>query len=343
MSDPRLAVIITCWNYKDYVGRAIDSVASQGRDDCELVVIDDGSTDSSWDVIRNSGAAAYQTENGGQRKACLYGLKKTRAPFVMFLDADDELLPGSLATILSKLDHDVAKLQFPLMRIDSDGNVIGDPVPSLRDFRGRQLVDEILRESVYTTPPTSGNVFRRDICYLLEEAHYDRAVDGVILFAAPFMGEVVSLSQPLGLYRVHDSNDSSFGSPLDPQLLKRDLSRFVDRANHLRRILSRRGQAQGLVSPEDTYFYLEHHFYLAIAEGRRISAANLSRLLKRLWIAAYCPLSTKAVITVFLILTALLPNERARAALSYRLEAGNRSTIGLLQALFSPRKCPATP
>lgn len=338
MSDPRLAIIITCWNYEAYVGRAIDSVASQGRDDCELVVVDDGSTDSSWDVIRNSGATAYRTENGGQRKACLYGLNRTRAPFVMFLDADDELLPGCLGTIVSKLDQGVAKLQFPLTRIDSDGNVIGDPFPALRDFRGRHLANEILQAGVYATPPTSGNVFRRDVCNLLEEVHYDRAVDGVILFAAPFMGEVVSLSQPLGLYRVHDSNDSSFASPLDPQLLKRDLSRFVDRANHLRRILARCGQEKRLVYPEDTYFYHERRFYLAIAEGQSISAANLSRLLKRLWTANHPP-GTKAAITAFLILTAILPNEHARVALSYRLEAGKRSTIGLLQALLSPNRC----
>src|SRR5262249_37593789 len=133
MADPRLAVIITCWNYEAYVARAIESVASQEREDCEIVVIDDGSTDASWGVIRTTGATAYRTENGGQRKACLFGLNRTSAPFVMFLDADDELLPGSLDTIIPKLDHNVAKLQFPLMRIDSEGNVIGDPVPALRD------------------------------------------------------------------------------------------------------------------------------------------------------------------------------------------------------------------
>jgi hypothetical protein len=48
-------------------------------------------------------------------------LDRTRAPFVLFLDADDELKPGALGMIIDRLDPGVAKLQFPLTRIDADG------------------------------------------------------------------------------------------------------------------------------------------------------------------------------------------------------------------------------
>jgi glycosyltransferase involved in cell wall biosynthesis len=58
----KLAVIIPCCNYASYVERAIQSVLRQRRTDCELVVVDDGSTDGSWDVISQSGVTAFRIE-----------------------------------------------------------------------------------------------------------------------------------------------------------------------------------------------------------------------------------------------------------------------------------------
>jgi glycosyltransferase involved in cell wall biosynthesis len=333
MEAPKIAVVITCWNYEAYVAKAIRSVVSQGRDDCELVVIDDGSTDSSWDIIQGEGVTAYRIENGGQRAAGLYGLERTQAPFILFLDADDELAPGSLATIISKLDGDVAKLQFSLTRINDQGNVTSAATP-LKEFRDRQtLADRVLRTGVYTTPPTSGNVFRRDLCEYLREMTYDRAVDGVILFAAPFMGDVVSLSEELGRYRVHGRNISGLGRAVDPASLRGELNRFVQRMSHLRRILAQYGRADELVQPEQAYFYLERSFYLAIAEGRRPSVGRLAILLQQLWRESY-PMKTKGTVAAFCLLTMILPNRRARSGLAYRLNGGKRSTLGLIQALL---------
>ncbi|OWW00147.1 glycosyl transferase [Rhizobium sp. R72] len=334
VAEPRLAVIIPCWNYADYVSLAIRSVLEQRCDECELIVVDDGSTDASWSVIQQYDARAYRIKNGGQRAACLYGLSKTRAPFVLFLDADDELRTGSLAIILSKLDDRVAKLQFPLTRIDRNGAIIGEPVPKLGSFRDHcALASRVLKTGTYASPPTSGNVFRRDACRFLNEADYDAAVDGIILFAAPFMGDVVSLSEPLGFYRVHDRNASGLGRPVDAGLLRRELSRFVARMNHLRRILEPLAQAQYLAPAEDTHFYLERSFYLAVAEGLPVPVRTLARLLRRVW-ESQAPVKRRAALIAFLILTAALPNRRAKQGLSYRLNTNRHSMTGLLRALF---------
>lgn len=333
METPKIAVVITCWNYEAYVADAIRSVVSQRCADCELVVIDDGSTDSSWDAIQREGVTAYRIENCGQRAAGLYGLEQTRAPFILFLDADDELAPGSLATILSKLDDDVAKLQFSLTRIDHRGNFMSVGT-TLEPFRDHHMIrDRVLRTGVYTSPPTSGNVFRRDVCEYLREMDYDRAVDGIILFIAPFMGDVVSLSEKLGRYRVHGRNISGLGRPVDPVSLRGELHRFVLRMEHLRRALVQYGRAEDLIEPEKAYFYLERSFYLAIAEGRRPPVGILLPLLRRLW-GEYYPPKTKMTITAFCLLTMVLPNRNARRGLAYRLNAGKRSTVGLLQALI---------
>jgi glycosyltransferase involved in cell wall biosynthesis len=331
--SPKLAVVISCWNYADYVTDAIDSVLRQGRRDCELVVIDDGSTDNSWAEICRTGVRAYRMANGGQRLACLRGLRETTAPFVLFLDADDELLPGALTEVLWHLDNDVAKLQFPLLRVDAHRRVISGPVPQLADSRGRQLAEDVLRHGDYTSPPTSGNVFRRDVCELIEDADYERAVDGVILFVAPFMGDVISLSRPLGLYRVHDRNDSCVGKELNPIPLKREADRFKDRLEHLRRILGDKGLGFRLVTADRAYFYQERSFYLAVAENMRIGFRQFLFLLSLLWAYPYGA-KVKLGMTFFFVLTFLLSSERAKRVVSYRMQAHHRSALGLIKAAF---------
>lgn len=334
MSDePKLAIIISCYNYEAFVERAIRSVLNQWRSDCELVVVDDGSTDRSWDVIRRSGVTAYRTANGSQRVACLYGLDRTTAPFVLFLDADDELKPAALAAIMDKLDHDVAKLQFSLERIDADGRRVIEAAPALEAFRRRDaLARQVLRTGVYKSPPTSGNVFRRDVCELLREATYDRSADGITLFAAPFMGDVISLSEELGRYRIHDRNISGLGRSPDPALLENEIWRFVARLEHLRTILARLNPGQRLVSAQDTFYFRERSFCLSLARGRRPPLARLPALLVQLVVQDYSPRNKLAMATFF-ILGACLPRKRGQALLAYRFMVGRRSIEGLLDAI----------
>lgn len=336
--SPRLAIIITCWNYADYVTDAIESVLKQARRDCELVVIDDGSTDNSWVEINRTGVRAYRMANAGQRLACLRGLQETTAPFVLFLDADDELLPGAFSEILSRLDENVAKLQFPLLRMDTQRKVISGPIPPLSDFREREmLARDVLKTGSYTSPPTSGNVFRRDVCQLIEGADYERAVDGVILFVAPFMGDIVSLSKPLGLYRVHDRNDSCFSEELNPIPLKREAERFEHRLEHLRRLLNEKGLGSRLVTADRAYFHQERSFYLAIANSARVGLRQFLFLLSLLWTYPYSA-KVKLSMTLFFALTFVLSSERAKSVVNYRMQAHRRSAAGLVKAIFRRKR-----
>jgi glycosyltransferase involved in cell wall biosynthesis len=337
IDSPKLAVVISCYNYESFVERAIQSILSQGRDDCEVVVVDDGSTDGSWDVISRSGATAFKIKNSGARTACLYGLDRTRAPFVLFLDADDELKPGAIGTIIDRLDPGVAKLQFPLTRIDADDNVISSALPALEDFRSRDdLVRHVLKRGVYKSPPTSGNVFRRDVCEFLREATYDKFVDGVIVFAAPFLGDIVSISEELGCYRIHGRNDSGLGRMPDAGSLERDINRFLARMQHLRAIIRRLEPEQELVDPRRTFYFLEHKFCLDIASGQRPRLTALPGLLAELTGGPFSA-KNKLAMAVFFSLGTVLPNHGGKALLAYRLKTGHRSVLGFAKELVGWR------
>lgn len=335
-STPRLAVIVNCYNYAVYVERAIRSVLAQGRSDCELVVVDDGSTDASWEVIRRTGVRAYRIANSGQRRACVFGLDRTTAPFVLFLDADDELSPGALDAIIPRLQPSTAKLQFCLSRVDGDGNRLGSAVPEPGLIRAPgNLSERVRRTGVYVSPPTSGNVFRRDLCELLRDADYDDAVDGIILLAAPFFGEVVSLPEELGLYRVHDRNISGVGRMIDTARIEQHMQRFRNLVDHLNRVVPRGSEPQQL-DVERTFFYLEKKSVLASIERRMDRYRQLPRLIKVISGDYFSP-KRKLALSLFHILIAVLPAEMSRRLIEIRYRPEQRTMAALARAVTNSR------
>jgi glycosyltransferase involved in cell wall biosynthesis len=94
---PKISVVVTCYNTRDYIADAIRSVAAQTLRDFECVIVDDCSTDDSVAVIERTIAEladprfslARLAKNVGQTGATRAGLARTRAPFVCFLDSDD--------------------------------------------------------------------------------------------------------------------------------------------------------------------------------------------------------------------------------------------------------------
>ena len=94
---PKISVVVTCYNCRDYIGDAIRSVARQTLRDFECVIVDDASTDDSAAVVRQLldelGDPRFSLirldKNVGQTGATRRGLAATRATFVCFLDSDD--------------------------------------------------------------------------------------------------------------------------------------------------------------------------------------------------------------------------------------------------------------
>lgn len=93
-----ISVIIPAYNAKEYVGRAIDSVLAQTRPADEIIVVDDGSTDNTAEVIKSYGSKVcfIHQENGGASVARNTGIEAATGQWIAFLDADDEWLSEKL-------------------------------------------------------------------------------------------------------------------------------------------------------------------------------------------------------------------------------------------------------
>ena len=192
----------------------------------------------------------------------------------------------------------------------------------------------MLRSGVYKSPPTSGNVFRRDVVELLREASYDKFVDGITLFAAPFVGDVVSTSQELGRYRIHGRNNSGLGRLPNAVTLERDLGWFLNRMEHLRKVVQRFRPGAELVDPRKTFYFRERKLFLDIISDRRPGAAAPSRPAFQARARGIRRQEQNYSRGRFSFLPAILPSSKSKILLAYRLKAGRRSVSAFAKELL---------
>ncbi len=96
---PLISVIIPCYNHGAYLPEAFASIWQQDYPAVEIVVVDDGSTDTTREVAQHYPAVKYVYQaNQGLSAARNTGLTHSTGQYLVFLDADDWLLPGALTT-----------------------------------------------------------------------------------------------------------------------------------------------------------------------------------------------------------------------------------------------------
>ncbi|WP_417213308.1 glycosyltransferase family 2 protein [Bizionia sp.] len=106
-SNPLFSIIIPLYNKANFVKSTIAQVLNQRFQNFEIIVINDGSTDASLDVvqnIKNDKISIFTTKNQGVSAARNFGVSKARTDYMVFLDADDSWLPNHLENLKNLLD-----------------------------------------------------------------------------------------------------------------------------------------------------------------------------------------------------------------------------------------------
>lgn len=98
MTIPAVSVVIPVYNGTNYLREAVDSVAAQTFSDHEIVVVDDGSTDATWELIASFGSRVrgFRKQNGGVASALNLGIANARGRWIAWLSHDDLFLPAKL-------------------------------------------------------------------------------------------------------------------------------------------------------------------------------------------------------------------------------------------------------
>jgi glycosyltransferase involved in cell wall biosynthesis len=105
MTEELVSVVIPVYNGAPFVARAVASVRAQNYPAIEILVVDDGSTDGTQDVLKalekSDGIRWFQCSHGGPARSRNHGIGAARGRFIALLDCDDEWLPGKLAAQLA--------------------------------------------------------------------------------------------------------------------------------------------------------------------------------------------------------------------------------------------------
>src|SRR5438105_1788354 len=133
MSGPLgVSIIVVNYNNERFLAAAIDSALNQDYALCEVIVVDDCSTDNSRAVIAGYAdrvRSVLQQENIGQIAATNSAWPLDRYPILIFLDSDDLLFPAAAAVVVRNWTPQTVKVQFPLLTIDKQGREIGAITP----------------------------------------------------------------------------------------------------------------------------------------------------------------------------------------------------------------------
>lgn len=218
MSQPLVSVIMPVYNCADYVGQAIESVLSQDYAHLELIVVDDGSTDSTPAVLTRFDDARLRwmrQTNSGPAAARNRALALSCGDYIAFLDGDDLWLPGKLAAQMTYLDRhpDMRIVYSRWARWHADSQ--GDFAPAtnyLEQAAGAQdVLDEDASGWIYA------GMLLDSMIHSITAVVHRRVFDAIGLFdeslrtgedydlwlRATHRFRVAKLARTLALYRIH--------------------------------------------------------------------------------------------------------------------------------------------
>jgi glycosyltransferase involved in cell wall biosynthesis len=208
----RISIVVCNYNYAAFLDGAIRSAVEQDYPDKEVIVVDDGSSDGSREIMARWGNAirpVYKI-NGGQVSAYNAGFESVTGDVVIFLDSDDLLDRTACTRIVSAFDVDTVKVHFRLRVVDPQNVALGSTIPGRLaegDLGSRLRLDGDLYES----PPGSGNAYRvsalRQLMPLPSDAQDRHGGDFFCIYGISLLGTVrIAGSESLGSYRVHGRN-----------------------------------------------------------------------------------------------------------------------------------------
>jgi len=210
---PFFTVLLCNYNYEEFIGLAIQSVLDQTFSDYELVIVDDGSTDSSRNIINSfndSRIKAIFKDNGGQCSAFKVGINGAEGSYIALLDSDDEWKATKLARCASVLrEHpDICFLQNSMGIIDGESiqsdtvdlssGGFYDPFPDYSQLKHHEL--PYLPTSCITG---IASAFKR---LLLDDRAWRIDADTPVIAGLSVLGPTYLLNEPLTRYRKHGSN-----------------------------------------------------------------------------------------------------------------------------------------
>lgn len=205
---PKVSICIPTYNRKEYLKKALESVFAQTFKDYEVIVVDDGSTDETGEMIKQTGynVRYYWQENAGDTVTKNKLIELAKGEFITFVDSDDLLIPDAIEVMVTSLEKENKEkvVYGNYVRIDEKGQICGRSKRILYSgFITPQLFTDIIAHAV-------GSMLSKKV---LEEAGgFDEllpvSADYKLFLQLSLKYHFIALPEPIFMRRRHGDNIS---------------------------------------------------------------------------------------------------------------------------------------
>lgn len=262
-NTPLVTILICNYNYAQYLRDAIDSALNQTWQNLEVIVVDDGSTDESREILDGfqGKIKTILKENGGQASAFNVGVAAAEGDIICFLDSDDIWRPEKVSAVVRKYtEGDYGLVCHDLELIDGSGQSLGKlwtDHTKVSLAEGEAIKFLVERNYVWFFSPTAGMSLLKTVAekiFPLNENKWKIGADTPLAYMAACLAPIGVIDESLGFYRLHGLN--GFASFHDDMVAQRIAGvtypaiwyyftlDFVDKSRH-----------SFLVSPKHNYLY----------------------------------------------------------------------------------------
>ena len=208
-----ISVIVPVYNVEKYLERCLDSILNQTYSDLEIILVDDGSTDTSPEICdayakRDERIRTFHQKNGGLSAARNTGLDNARGDYIGFVDSDDQIVPTMYESLLVAMENEKADIAIGnFAYLDEQGRKAGESFPLKKAvYSGIQAMEQLLCDAVHFVS-SCNKLYRKDIYknirYPLGKLNEDQFVIHRMLYES---SRVVTISEPVYLYTIRSGS-----------------------------------------------------------------------------------------------------------------------------------------
>ena len=156
---PKVSMIVPVYNVEKYIGKCLESIVNQTFKNIEIIVVNDGSTDNSQEIINEyekkypNLLKSYEKENGGLSDARNYGLEKANGDYICFVDSDDFLAIDLLEKLEKYMTLDIDMIKYKMIKVDENYKEIEEiDGPIFEETKGEEAFNILYGTDIMLQP-----------------------------------------------------------------------------------------------------------------------------------------------------------------------------------------------
>lgn len=235
-----VSVIVPVYNAEKYLKNCIDSILLQSYSTFEILIIDDGSSDNSWKIIRSylskdNRVKSFRKQNGGAGSARNLGLEHAQGEWVIFIDADDTIDPDYIEKLISvsqNVDLVICGMKLYKNDIISFSKIFVDNATKKNRFTTAELFQEL---RLYTLSGPVCKLFRRTIIienHVSFPENMNLGEDSVFVYTYLYFSDTISVIESYG-YNVLFTNNNSLTKKASPKDIIEAYHKIYEIANNV--------------------------------------------------------------------------------------------------------------